>query len=137
MGGIRNEECTKKLYFRYCCFAKLRFFLITMYITDFKNGYSIGVTGVIGIVVVLTSIFQFATWGLDRKVQKDEMGKKVATISAKTSYHILTISLFVLWVADRIIFVRRNDFGNISLFAADLPVLSYFSDCSILLSKTI
>jgi len=85
------------------------FFLITMYITDFKNGYSIGVTGVIGIVVVLTSIFQFATWGFDRKVQKDEMGKKVATISAKTSYHILTISLFVLWVADRIIFVRRND----------------------------
>ncbi|WP_454844765.1 hypothetical protein [Priestia megaterium] len=84
------------------------FFLITMYITDFKNGYSIGVTGVIGIVVVLTSIFQFATWGFDRKVQKDEMGKKVATISAKTSYHILTISLFVLWVADRIIFVRRN-----------------------------
>ncbi|MBX9993590.1 MULTISPECIES: hypothetical protein [Priestia] len=109
------------------------FFLITMYITDFKNGYSIGVTGVIGIVVVLTSIFQFATWGLDRKVQKDEMGKKVATISAKTSYHILTISLFVLWVADRIIFVRRNDFGNISLFAAIclslviFPIVQFFS----------
>jgi magnesium-transporting ATPase (P-type) len=104
-----------------------------MYITDFKNGYSIGVTGVIGIVVVLTSIFQFATWGFDRKVQKDEMGKKVATISAKTSYHILTISLFVLWVADRIIFVRRNDFGNISLFAAIclslviFPIVQFFS----------
>ncbi|MGG0479131.1 hypothetical protein ABE039_14080 [Priestia megaterium] len=109
------------------------FFLITMYIIDFKNRYSIGVTGVIGIVVVLTSIFQFATWGFDRKVQKDEMGKKVATISAKTSYHILTISLFVLWVADRIIFVRRNDFGNISLFAAIclslviFPIVQFFS----------
>ncbi|MGK3722531.1 hypothetical protein ACSLFS_26030 [Priestia megaterium] len=109
------------------------FFLVTMYITDFKNGYSIGVTGVIGIVVVLTSLFQFATWGFDREVQKDEMGKKVATISAKTSYHILTISLFILWIVDRIIFIRKNDFGNISLFAAIclslviFPIVQFFS----------
>lgn len=111
----------------------LIFILFTVYITDFKNGPSLGLSGVIGIVAVLTILFQFATWGFDRKVQKDEMGKKVATISAKTSYHILTISLFVLWVADRIIFVRRNDFGNISLFAAIclslviFPVVQFFS----------
>src|SRR5690349_6182494 len=89
--------------------------LLTLYITDFINDKKLNLNSILGIVLLLIAWLQFSTWGSDKKVQKDEMGKKVAAISAKTSYHILTIALFILWVLDRIIFVRRNDFGNISL----------------------
>ncbi|MDT0147540.1 hypothetical protein Q9R38_13550 [Priestia aryabhattai] len=107
--------------------------LLTLYITDFINDKKLNLNSILGIVLLLIAWLQFSTWGSDKKVQKDEMGKKIAAISAKTSYHILTIALFVLWVLDRIIFVRRNDFGNISLFAAIclsliiFPIVQFFS----------
>ncbi|MDH2364077.1 hypothetical protein [Priestia megaterium] len=93
-------------------------FAVSMYTTDLMNGLGLGTNGVLGIVVLLIAWIQFITWGTDKRAQKDEMGKKIANVSAKISYHTLTISLFLLWVIDRIIFVRKNDFGNISLFAA-------------------
>ena len=128
MGNVKKNYVLATIILLSCAFV-----LFTIYITDFKDGVRLGVTGVIAIVGVITTLCQLATWGFDRKVQKDEMGKKIATMSAKRSYHILTISLFVLWVLDRIIFLRKNDFGNISLFAAFclalviFPIVQFFS----------
>ncbi|MFP7177030.1 hypothetical protein [Priestia filamentosa] len=113
--------------------AMLSLFLLTMYTTDFITGTKLNVNHVIGMVLVVVAWFQFITWGSDKKVQKDEMGKKIVTNSAKVSYYILTISLFLLWILDRMIFLRKNDFGNISLFAAlclalvVFPVVQFFS----------
>ncbi|KYG30793.1 hypothetical protein ACU3L3_14130 [Priestia endophytica] len=113
--------------------AMLSLFLLTMYTTDFITGTKLNVNHVIGMVLVVVAWFQFITWGSDKKVQKDEMGKKIATNSAKVSYYILTISLFLLWILDRMVFLRKNDFGNISLFAAlclalvVFPVVQFFS----------
>ncbi|MBZ5482377.1 hypothetical protein PQ796_30735 (plasmid) [Priestia megaterium] len=128
MGNVKKNYVLATIILLSCAFV-----LFTIYITDFKDGVRLGVTGVIAIVGVITTLCQLATWGFDRKVQKDEMGKKIATMSAKRSYHILTISLFVLWILDRIIFLRKNDFGNISLFAAFclalviFPIVQFFS----------
>ncbi|MDU9694070.1 hypothetical protein O0Q50_23080 [Priestia aryabhattai] len=93
-------------------------FAASMYITDYKNGLKIESSGVLGIVVLVMGWAQFITWGNNKKAQKDELGKKITTVSAKTSYHILNISLFILWMADYTVFDRENDFGNISLFVA-------------------
>jgi len=128
MGNVKKNYVLATIILLSCAFV-----LFTIYITDFKDGVRLGVTGVIAIVGVITTLCQLATWGFDRKVQKDEMGKKIATMSAKRSYHILTMSLFVLWILDRIIFLRKNDFGNISLFAAFclalviFPIVQFFS----------
>ncbi|MEH7589488.1 hypothetical protein V7247_22260 [Priestia megaterium] len=128
MGNVKKNYVLATIILLSCAFV-----VFTIYITDFKDGVRLGVTGVIAIVGVITTLCQLATWGFDRKVQKDEMGKKIATMSAKRSYHILTISLFVLWILDRIIFLRKNDFGNISLFAAFclalviFPIVQFFS----------
>lgn len=93
-------------------------FLLVMYVTDYMNGVGIGLTGVMVIVLLVMSWLQFLTWGSDTKVQKDELGEKIAMISARLSYFILTGSLFLLWIVDRIVFIRRNEFGNETLFAA-------------------
>lgn len=128
MKNVKNNYVWTAIILLSCAFA-----LYTIYITDFKDGVRLGVTGVIAIVLVITTLCQLATWGFDRQIQKDEMGKKIATMSAKRSYHILTIGLFILWILDRIIFVRKNDFGNISLFAAlclalvIFPIVQFFS----------
>ncbi|MBA4493352.1 hypothetical protein ACFO25_04165 [Paenactinomyces guangxiensis] len=112
--------------------GSISIFLAIMYIADFINGMSIEVSDIIVWVLLLTSWFQFLTWGSDNKIQKDEMGKQIAATSAKISYHILTGSLFLLWILDRIIFVRKNEFGNISLLAAlclaivIFPVIQFF-----------
>lgn len=93
-------------------------FFIFMYATEYMNGLEIGLTDVMIFVLLLTSWFQFLTWGSDTKVQKDELGEKVSMISARLSYFILTGSLFLLWIIDRMIFIRKNEFGNQTLFAA-------------------
>ncbi|WP_404452149.1 hypothetical protein LG329_17620 [Virgibacillus necropolis] len=108
-------------------------FLLSMYASEYINGLEIGITDVMIFVLLLTSWFQFFTWGSDKKVQKDELGKKVANNSAKLSYHILTGSLFIVWIIDRIVFVRKNEFGNVSLFIALclatilFPIIQFFS----------
>lgn len=93
-------------------------FLSLMYITDYMNGMNIRITDVIVLLLILSTWFQFFTWGSDSKVQKDELGKSISSTSAKLSYFILTGSIFILWVIDRISFERTNEFGNISLFIA-------------------
>ncbi|KPV58993.1 hypothetical protein QJ48_13695 [Paenibacillus sp. A3] len=94
--------------------ATLVFFAV-MAIKDYMNG-TIGTSSVTSVVVALAICLQFLTWGTDRKAQQDEMGKIIAAKSAKISYHILTVALFAFWIADRIVFVRKDDFGNLSLF---------------------
>lgn len=107
-------------------------FLVSMYITDYMNGFEIRITDVVVFVLLLSSWFQFFTWGSDTKVQKDELGKNISNTSAKLSYFILTGSLFILWVIDRITFVRKNEFGNVSLFIAlclaitIFPIIQFF-----------
>lgn len=93
-------------------------FLSSMYITDYMNGMNIRITDVIVLLLILSTWFQFFTWGSDSKVQKDELGKSISSTSAKLSYFILTGSIFILWVIDRISLERTNEFGNISLFIA-------------------
>ncbi|MED4285134.1 hypothetical protein P4679_24750 [Priestia megaterium] len=93
-------------------------FAASMYITDYMNGLNLGTNGVLGIVVLLIAWTQYITWGNNKKAQKDELGKKITTVSTKTSYHILNVSLFVLWMVDYTVFKRTNDFGNVSLFVA-------------------
>lgn len=108
-------------------------FLLVMYVTDYMNGVEIGLTGVMVIVLLVMSWLQFLTWGSDTKVQKDELGEKIAMISARLSYYTLTGILFLLWIIDRIVFVRRNEFGNETLFAALclsivlFPVIQFFT----------
>ncbi|MFP7487886.1 hypothetical protein SFC65_27440 [Priestia filamentosa] len=107
--------------------------MIGLYISDYIIDKSLNVSSVVGFILILIAWFQFTTWGSDKKVQKDEMGKKVAAISAQTSYYVLTALLFLLWIADRIVFVRKNDFGNVSLFVAlccslvIFPIIQFFS----------
>ncbi|WHY85908.1 hypothetical protein QNH39_25585 [Neobacillus novalis] len=107
-------------------------FLVTMYITDYMNGLKIGISDVVVFVLLLSSWLHFFTWGSDPKVQKDELGKNISNTSAKLSYFILTGSLFMLWVIDRITFVRKNEYGNVSLFIALclammlFPIIQFF-----------
>lgn len=93
-------------------------FLSSMYVTDYMNGMNIRITDVIVLLLILSTWFQFFTWGADSKVQKDELGKSISSTSAKLSYFILTGSIFILWVIERISLERTNEFGNISLFIA-------------------
>lgn len=93
-------------------------FLGTMYVTDYMNGMEIGITDVLVFLLLLSSWFQFFTWGPDPKVQKDELGKSVSNTSAKLSYFILTGSLFILWVIDRMTSADPGEFGNLYLFIA-------------------
>ncbi|KPC69310.1 hypothetical protein [Laceyella sacchari] len=75
-----------------------------------------------GDVMTLVMLFVLAlhlfTWGTDFKMANDEMGKQITHHSATISYHISVLGLFVFWIVDRIVFLRKGDFGNISLFAA-------------------
>lgn len=93
-------------------------FMVAMYVTTYMTGGKPGITDFMVFVLLLTSWFQFFTWGGDAKAQKDELGQRVSDTSAKLSYFILTGSLFVLWIIDRMVFVRKNEFGNVTLFVA-------------------
>lgn len=93
-------------------------FLVVMYVTDYLNGLEIGITDVLVFLLLLSAWFQFFTWGSDPNVQKDEMGKSISNTSAKLSYFILTGSIFILWVADRMTSAHTGEFGNLYLFIA-------------------
>ncbi|WP_033542958.1 hypothetical protein [Planococcus sp. CAU13] len=107
-------------------------FLVAMYVTDYMNGMEIGITDVLVFLLLLSSWFQFFTWGSDPKVQKDEMGKSIFNTSAKLSYFILTGSIFTLWVVDRMTSADTGEFGNLYLFIALcfavmlFPIIQFF-----------
>ncbi|MFJ8071489.1 hypothetical protein ACIQZD_21475 [Peribacillus sp. NPDC096447] len=64
---------------------------------------------------MLTTIFQLATWGFGRKVQKDQWVRKLPQqVQNKLSY--LNNFLFVLWILDRIIFLEKKMILEIYLY---------------------
>ena len=91
-------------------------YLIGTSILNYLNGENVSITNIISSVFLIMIIIEGLTWDMDFKVQKDEMGKKIASQAAMISYYILIISMFLIWIIDRIVFMRANDFGNITLF---------------------
>ena len=75
-------------------------------------------TYIMGFVLALMVVIEGFTWDMDFKRQKDEMGKKIAGESAKITHYVLVVSLYFMWIGDRILFSRVNDFGNTTLFFA-------------------
>lgn len=110
-------------------------FLIAMYVTVYLNEVQFELTDVVVFVLLLTSWFHFFTWGADTKVLKDELGRVVSNKSASISYHVLTTALFVLWILDRILFVRKNEFGNEMLFVALCFALVIYPLIQLIVSK--
>lgn len=86
--------------------------------TKLAAGQPVSTGDLVSILVALTSLAQFATWGFDSKAQRDEMGQLISAKSAKLSYYLLVIALFLLWIVDRIVFLRKEDLGNATLFFA-------------------
>ncbi|NER40426.1 helix-turn-helix transcriptional regulator [Bacillus megaterium NBRC 15308 = ATCC 14581] len=72
MGNVKKNYVLATIILLSCAFV-----LFTIYITDFKDGVRLGVTGVIAIVGVITTLCQLATWGFDRKVQKMKWVRKL------------------------------------------------------------
>ncbi|MFC7439734.1 hypothetical protein [Laceyella putida] len=92
--------------------------LIGLKVTDHLSGDPFEIADIMIFVLLFVAWMQLFTWGIDLKMQKDEMGKQIAYRSATISYNVAAIGLFVLWIIDRIVFMRKEDFGNVSLFAA-------------------
>lgn len=84
----------------------------------YSSGEPVTTSDLISIPILLMSFMQLVTWGLDSKAQRDEMGQQISLKSAMISYYLLVIALFLLWIADRIVFVRKDDLGNMTLFFA-------------------
>ncbi len=91
-------------------------YLLGTSILNYLSGDDVSVTYIISSVFFIMIIIEGLTWDMDFKVQKDEMGKKIASQAAKISYYILIVTMFIIWIVDHIIFVRTSDFGNITLF---------------------
>ena len=70
------------------------------------------------LVILVGGGFQLFTWRNDETAKKDEMGRQIVYRSSVISYRLLTVILFILWVADRYLYNRTNDFGNEFLFIA-------------------
>lgn len=87
-------------------------------IFDYINGEPPSLSDLISIPILIMSIMQVKTWGFDQKAQKDEMGQMITNTSAKISYFILIVFLFLFYIADRIIFMRKDELGNLSLLVA-------------------
>jgi magnesium-transporting ATPase (P-type) len=91
-------------------------YLLGESIISYMNGESVSIAFIISAVLLIMLIIEGLTWDMEFKVQKDEMGKSIASQAAKISYYILIISMFIIWVVDRMIYMRSNDFGNFTLF---------------------
>ncbi|ULL13265.1 hypothetical protein DVH26_01480 [Paenibacillus sp. H1-7] len=96
-------------------------FLIYMGIrtwTKYSTGEPVTTSDLISIPILLMALMQLITWGLDSKAQRDEMGRQISAKSANISYYMMVVALFLLWIVDRIVFVRKDDLGNVTLFIA-------------------
>ncbi|MFE5322566.1 hypothetical protein ACFQ88_28190 [Paenibacillus sp. NPDC056579] len=96
-------------------------FLIYMGIrtwTKYSTGEPVTTSDLISIPILLMALMQLITWGLDSKAQRDEMGRQISAKSANISYYMMVVALFLLWIVDRIVFVRKDDLGNVTLFFA-------------------
>lgn len=91
--------------------------LLGLYLVDFVNDSEGRFTDIMMWFIIILAWFQFATWGNDSKAQKDEMGQEIRNKSGKISYYILTVFLFVFWIADNLINQKQGEFGNIFLFS--------------------
>ncbi|QHS23783.1 hypothetical protein GWK91_12860 [Virgibacillus sp. MSP4-1] len=71
--------------------------LLGLYIVDFINDPDGQTADILIWMIVIVTFFHSATWGSDKKAEKDEMGQRIKNESGKISYYILTVFLFVLW----------------------------------------
>ncbi|MCO4852717.1 hypothetical protein [Bacillus vallismortis] len=67
------------------------------------------------LISLLVAWSQIFTWKSKKEVKKDEMGKQIIKNSAHTSYHIVIVTLFILWIID---FFFINNGTNYTLFIA-------------------
>lgn len=116
-GGIQMKN--KTLYYLVTVgIAILSLYIIYDIIFDYLHGKELTLSSLITVPLLIMLFMQLKTWGFDQKAQKDEMGQMITNISAKISYFILIGFLFLFYIADRIIFMRKDELGNLSLFIA-------------------
>ena len=84
---------------------------------NYLNGENVSISYIISSVFLIMIIIEGITWDMDFKVQKDEMGKKIASQAAMISYYILIICMFLIWIIDRIVFENQTI----------MEILHYFS----------
>jgi hypothetical protein len=90
-------------------------FILGDYVVEFIEKGRVSFSAVTVLLLLFFGWMEIFTWGHDKQAAKDEMGKQIAMKSAKISYYLVISGLFLLWIIDRIVFVRSNEFGNISL----------------------
>lgn len=76
--------------------AILTSYLLGTSIFAFLNGDHVSTAYIIGSVLLIMVIIEGMTWEMDYKVQKDEMGRKIAGQAAVISYYILIVTMFVI-----------------------------------------
>lgn len=95
-------------------------------IYDAVSDQDVSMNQLMASLLSLVFFLQNLTWGHDRAARADELGRLIESRSAKISYYIIAIGLFLLWIADRIIYVRRDTFGNVSLLVALCFVMTIY-----------
>ncbi|WP_051330792.1 hypothetical protein [Aneurinibacillus terranovensis] len=107
-------------------------YMVGSAIMNVISGKPVTTSDLISIATLLMFFMRFITWGMDRKAEMDEMGRRINYQSAKISYFLLIVILFILWIMDRLVFVRKDDLGNMTLFFALcislvlLPTVEFF-----------
>ena len=108
----------KKTFFvqgwMFLCIAVILFLILTW--SDLQTGDFLSKGNLLMLVILLGGGFQLFTWRNDERAKKDEMGKQISYRSSLLSYRMLTIVLFALWLIDRQLYNRTNEFGNEMLF---------------------
>lgn len=115
------------------CIAVILFIIVTW--TDVQTGNFLSKGNLLMLVILLGGGLQLFTWRNDERAKKDEMGKHIAYRSSLLSYRILVVALFALWLIDRYLYNRTNEFGNEMLFTGFCISLIILPAYQFILSK--
>lgn len=115
------------------CIAFILFIIVTW--TDVQTGNFLSKGNLLMLVILLGGGLQLFTWRNDERAKKDEMGKHIVYRSSLLSYRILVVALFALWLIDRHLYNRTNEFGNEMLFTGFCISLIILPAYQFILSK--
>ena len=109
---------------------------IWLYVLDFLSDKDGQMADILMWLIIILVFFQGATWGTDKRAEKDEMGQQIKSNKGKISYHMITFILFAFWLIDILINENISSLGNIFLLAAFcLTIIIYLSNSAIFCCK--
>jgi uncharacterized membrane protein len=116
----KSKISGKKIGGLICGIASLVIILSVLY--QWINGMEVGYNEIIAIGVSLSAFFSAITWGSiedgDGPTQKEELGQYITQKSAKISYFILVVVMFVLLFVDQMVTHTENITLMIALMLA-------------------